>query len=109
MPVRSWVLAGDTADVTTVARIKDDLRTWRLGRIEAHVKLCVLALQIQRAAEMRYQQPWNRIAHALAALKAVRYRSEARTIDLRRLLKRHRNPMRLPRHREHRLCCGGET
>src|SRR5271165_2479096 len=26
MPVRSWVLPGDTADVTTVARIKDDLR-----------------------------------------------------------------------------------
>jgi hypothetical protein len=26
------VLPGDTADVTTVARIKDDLRAWRLGR-----------------------------------------------------------------------------
>src|SRR3954465_10691511 len=26
MPVRSWVLPGDTADVATVARIKDDLR-----------------------------------------------------------------------------------
>jgi hypothetical protein len=32
MPVRSWVLPGDMADVTTVARIKDDLRAWRLGR-----------------------------------------------------------------------------
>src|SRR5919205_4231658 len=32
MPVRSWVLPGDTADVTTVARIKEDLRAWRLGR-----------------------------------------------------------------------------
>ena len=32
MPVRSWVLPGDTADVTTVARIKDDLWAWRLGR-----------------------------------------------------------------------------
>jgi transposase len=32
MPVRSWILPGDTADVTTVARIKDDLRAWRLGR-----------------------------------------------------------------------------
>jgi len=31
MPVRSWVLPGNTADVTTVARIKDDLRAWRLG------------------------------------------------------------------------------
>ena len=32
MPVRSWILPGDTADVTTVARIKDDLCAWRLGR-----------------------------------------------------------------------------
>ena len=32
MPVRSWVLPGDTADVTTVARIKEDLRRMRLGR-----------------------------------------------------------------------------
>ena len=32
MAVRSWVLPGDTADVTTVARIKDDLRAWTLGR-----------------------------------------------------------------------------
>ena len=32
MPLRCWVLPGDTADVTTVARIKDDLRAWRLGR-----------------------------------------------------------------------------
>jgi hypothetical protein len=32
MPVRSWVLPGDTANVATVARIKEDLRAWRLGR-----------------------------------------------------------------------------
>ena len=32
MPVRSWVLPGDTADVTTVQQIKDDLRQMRLGR-----------------------------------------------------------------------------
>src|SRR3954451_9823884 len=32
MPVRSWVLPGDTPDVTPVARIKDDRRAWRLGR-----------------------------------------------------------------------------
>src|SRR5215217_2247713 len=32
MPVRSWVLPGNTADVATVARIKEDLCAWRLGR-----------------------------------------------------------------------------
>ena len=49
-------------------------------RIEAHVKLCVLALQMQRAAEIRCGLPWARIAHALGTLKAVRYRCERRTI-----------------------------
>jgi hypothetical protein len=47
---------------------------------EAHVKLCVLALQIQRCAEIRTGLSWARIAHALTALKAVRYQSESRTI-----------------------------
>ena len=46
----------------------------------AHVKLCVLALQLQRAAELRTGLPWARVADRLAALKAVRYRTEARTI-----------------------------
>ena len=32
MPVRSWVLPGNTADVTTVEQIKEDLRQMRLGR-----------------------------------------------------------------------------
>jgi Transposase len=32
LPVRSWVFAGNTVDVTTVARIKDNLRGWKLGR-----------------------------------------------------------------------------
>ena len=49
-------------------------------RIVAHVKLCVLALQIQRAAELRTGRPWARLAHDLATRKAVCYRTEARTI-----------------------------
>jgi hypothetical protein len=53
---------------------------WMARRIEAHVRLCVLALQVQRAAEIRTGLPWARIAHALSALKAVRYGSEGRTI-----------------------------
>jgi len=32
LPVRSWVFPGNTADVTTVERVKNDLRGWRLGR-----------------------------------------------------------------------------
>ena len=53
---------------------------WTPRRIEAHVKLCVLALQMQRAAEIAGGLPWARIAHALSALKAVRYQAEGRGI-----------------------------
>ena len=32
LPVKSWVFPGNTADVTTIERIKRDLRGWQLGR-----------------------------------------------------------------------------
>lgn len=32
LPVRSWVLPGNTSDVTTIKRVRDDLRGWKLGR-----------------------------------------------------------------------------
>lgn len=32
LPVRSWVFPGNTMDLTTVARVKQDLQGWRLGR-----------------------------------------------------------------------------
>lgn len=32
LPVRSWVFPGNTTDVTTVERVKADLKGWRLGR-----------------------------------------------------------------------------
>ena len=32
LPVRSWVLPGNTADVTTIDRVRQDLRRWKLGR-----------------------------------------------------------------------------
>jgi transposase len=31
-PVRSWVFPGNTTDVATVIKIRDDLRGWKLGR-----------------------------------------------------------------------------
>ena len=33
IPVRSWVLPGNTADVATIERVKADLREWKLGRV----------------------------------------------------------------------------
>lgn len=32
IPVRSWVLPGNTADVSTVQMVRSDLRGWKLGR-----------------------------------------------------------------------------
>jgi len=32
LPVKSWVFPGNTADVTTIERIKSDLRGWQLSR-----------------------------------------------------------------------------
>ena len=32
LPVRSWVFAGNTSDVTTIEKVKEDLRGWKLGR-----------------------------------------------------------------------------
>jgi len=32
IPVKSWVFPGNTADVSTVKKIKEDLRGWNLGR-----------------------------------------------------------------------------
>jgi hypothetical protein len=32
IPVRSWVFPGNTADVTTVEKVKADLKDWKLGR-----------------------------------------------------------------------------
>jgi transposase len=53
---------------------------WMPHRITAHVKLCVLALMIQRAAELRAEMTWNTIRTALETLKAVTYRTEKQAI-----------------------------
>jgi transposase len=53
---------------------------WRAHRIIAHVKLCVLALLLERAAELRCQQTWRTIHHTLDHLKVVRYRMQGKTI-----------------------------
>ena len=44
------------------------------------MKLCVLALMIQRAAEIATGLPWRQLASLLERLKAIRYTSEGRTI-----------------------------
>ena len=53
---------------------------WRPHRIIAHVKLCVLALLLERAAEIRCQHTWRTIRQTLDQLKVVRYRLQGKTI-----------------------------
>jgi transposase len=49
---------------------------WTAHRIVSHVKLCVLALLLARAAEIRAGDSWRNIRFVLEGLKAVRYRAQ---------------------------------
>lgn len=53
---------------------------WMPHRITGHVKLCVLALMIQRAAEIATETTWQQIQAALEPIKAVQYKAEDKTI-----------------------------
>lgn len=76
----AWIIESCFRKLKTTGLEIRPVYHWTPRRIVAHVKLCTLALQIQRAAEIRTGLSWARLAHELAALKAVRYRTEARTI-----------------------------
>src|SRR5499433_724157 len=57
---------------TTGLRIRP-VYHWTAHRITSHVKLCVLALLLQRAAEIRAGDTWRNIRLVLDAIQAVRY------------------------------------
>lgn len=46
---------------------------WLPKRIEAHVKLCVFSLLIERVAELKCKQPWSQIRRMLSALQATEF------------------------------------
>jgi len=50
---------------------------WLARRIEAHVKICVMALLVQRVAELACDQPWKRIHGALDSLQVTEFRSNS--------------------------------
>jgi len=64
---------------TTGLRIRP-VYHWTAHRITSHVKLCVLALLLQRAAEIRTGESWRNIRLVLDEIKAVRYRVQETTI-----------------------------
>jgi transposase len=46
---------------------------WLPSRIEAHVKICVLALLIERMAEIKCGKPWSRIRSILSKMQATEF------------------------------------
>lgn len=45
---------------------------WLSRRIEAHVKICVLALMIERLAELACDRPWHQIRRSLESLQVTK-------------------------------------
>jgi len=48
---------------------------WLPKRIEAHVKLCVFSLLVQRVAELECKRPWSHIQRTLSTLQATEFRT----------------------------------
>jgi hypothetical protein len=64
---------------TTGLRIRP-VYHWTAHRIVSHVKLCALALLIERAAELRTGDTWRTLRLTLDEIKAVRYQVRGTTI-----------------------------
>ena len=75
-----WIIESCFRKMKTTGLEVRPMFHWMPQRITAHVKLCVLSLMIQRAAELATELPWNRLTTILAPLKAVKYRSDDKTI-----------------------------
>ncbi len=61
IPERSWVLPGNTADVTTVAKVRADLRGWNLGRAMFIADSGMNSMDIDRGAvadAAKYDGKW---------------------------------------------------
>jgi transposase len=57
-------------------RIKlEPMYHWLPERIEAHIKICVLALLLARVAERHCQLPWERIRDDLSTLQATEFQT----------------------------------
>lgn len=51
----------------------EPMHHWLPHRIEAHIKICVLALLLARAAEIKCNLPWARIKDDLSSLQATEF------------------------------------
>jgi hypothetical protein len=74
-----WIIESCFRKMKTTGLAVRPMFHWMPHRITAHVKLCVLALMIQRAAEIATGLPWRQVASILERLQAIRYTSEGQT------------------------------
>jgi transposase len=49
---------------------------WLPERIESHVKICVLALLIERIAELKCGSPWSRIKSVLSKMQVTEFQTK---------------------------------
>jgi transposase len=49
---------------------------WLPERIESHVKICVLALLIERIAELKCGSPWSRIKSVLSKMQVTKFQTK---------------------------------
>ncbi|MDF2782171.1 MAG: putative transposase for insertion sequence element [Geminicoccaceae bacterium] len=75
-----WIIEACFRKLKTTGLGIRPMSHWTPRRIVAHVKLCVLALMIQRAAEIAAEAPWSQLVDVLERLKAVRYTAEGEAI-----------------------------
>lgn len=77
---------------------------WTPRRIETHIKLCVLALLIERVAEVECGSTWSRIQHTLEGFQVSELRTNSHTLfrrneitpDIRNLLNKLKIPIPNP-------------
>ena len=69
---------------------------WATRRIEAHVKICVLALMIERIAELECDMPWHKIRQSLNGIQATEFfRINHRVLMRNELTDKNRNIFKL--------------
>ena len=79
-------------------RIKmEPMYHWLPKRIEAHVKLCVFSLLIERVAELKCKQPWPYIRRILPTLQATSSHPKKSILSAQRAITRVRQNTQIPR------------
>ncbi len=56
---------------------------WLPRRIESHVRICVLALLMERIAELACGQPWHKIRRSLATVQVSKFFNSSHSFDCR--------------------------